>query len=251
MLKNVLILSINKVTLDLWKTALLAVVPLMALAACTGDSEPTEPAADSPAVRVVTTTNIVADWVENIGGEHVEVFSLVPIGADPHSYQPGAQDVARIAEADLVLTIGLRLEEAWLQDLVESAAGDPSIIIELAEMVDPIEFGESHAEEVETIEELSHIVHEVAEGEISPEEGLEEIKAYLAGVEREEEGDHHGEGDELVAMVLEIVNEAEEGHRNAGDAIEAIEGLTSRGKEEHEGHGHGPTTLTSGSTPSG
>ena len=262
MRRQLLILSLNKRGSAVWKTTLLAVVSLMALVACTSDSEPTEPAAYSPAVRVVTTTNIVADWVENVGDEHVEVFSLVPIGADPHSYQPGAQDVARIAEADLVLSVGLGLEESWLRELVEGAARDPSAIVELAEIVDPIEFGESHAEEVETIEDLSHVVHEVEEGEISPEEALEEIQALFEnpegeeggedhgdeedadegedhGDEGEEEGEHHGEEDELAAMVLAIVNEVEEGHREAGDAIEAIEALASEGEEEHEGHGHG------------
>ena len=270
-----MILSLNKLVLGPWKIALLALflTPVVVLTACTGNPEATEPAADSPTVKVVTTTNIVADWVENIGGEHVEVFSLLPIGVDPHSYQPGAQDVARIADADLVLSIGLGLEEAWLHDLVESAARDESSIVELAEIIDPIEFGESHIEDVEIIEEISHVVHEVEEGEISPEEGLEEIKEFLETIEGEEEGedhgdegqgeedhgdedgeeegenhgdeegegegDHHGEEDELAAMVLEIVNEVEEGHRDAGEAIEAIEALVSEGEDAREGHGHG------------
>ena len=261
-----MILSLNKLGLGPWKIALLALslTPVMALTACTGNAEATEPAADSPTVKVVTTTNIVSDWVENIGGAHVEVFSLLPIGVDPHSYQPGAQDVARIADADLVLSIGLGLEEAWLHDLVESAARDESSIVELAEIIAPIEFGESHIEDVEIIEEISHVVHEVEEGEISPEEGLEEIKEFLETIEGEEEedhgdegedgeeegedhgdeegeeeGDHHGEENELAAMVLEIVNEVEEGHRDADEAIEAIETLVSEGEDAHEGHGHG------------
>ena len=73
---------------------------------------------ESEPISVVVTTNIVADWVENIGGEHVHVFSLVPVGADPHSIQPGAQDVAKIAEADLVLSVGLGLEGSWLKDIL-------------------------------------------------------------------------------------------------------------------------------------
>ena len=113
--------------------AVLAIALLFALAACADDSEsePTTPtqapstAASSsetqpaPAtavpqetdkVSVVTTTNIMADWVSNVAGDSVEVCSLGPIGADPHTFQPGARDVARIAEADLVLSVGLGLE---------------------------------------------------------------------------------------------------------------------------------------------
>ena len=109
---------------------------------------------------MVVTTNIVADWVENIGGDHVEVFSLLPVGADPHAFQPGAKDVAKIADADLVLSVGLGLEESWLKELLRNAARDPSTIVELGEVVDPIEFAESHREEVAVLEELDHGIHD-------------------------------------------------------------------------------------------
>ena len=287
-----MILSTKRRIFNLWAMALVALVSLLAITACGEDPTPTptsapapptataqptatpEPTA-APAIQVVATTSIVADWVENIGGEHVEVFNLVPPGVDPHSYQPGAQDVARIADADLVLSVGLGLEESWLRELIQNAARDPSTIVELAELIDPIEFAESHIEDVELIEDLMHIVHEVEEGEISPEEGLEEIKELLANFEAEEgehhgdedameeEDDHgdeegeeeegedhgdedameeeedHGEEDEIPAMAMEIVERATDGRMSAEEAIEAIEALTEEGEEEHEGHGHG------------
>ena len=173
----------------------------------------------------------MADWVENIGGDDVEVFSLAPVGADPHAFQPGAQDVAKVADADLVLSVGLGLEESWLNELLENAARDESAIVELGETVDPIEFAESHAGEVEMLEGLSHIVHEVEEGEIDPETGLEEVKELLEGAEREEE--------ELPETVLEIVKKVEDGQMGAEDAIEEIKHLTGEGEDKHEGHGHG------------
>ena len=220
---------------------LLGMAALLPIAACSDDSraEPTAaerssgqstPAA-GPAVLVVTTTNIMADWVENIGGDDVEVFSLAPVGADPHAFQPGAQDVAKVADADLVLSVGLGLEESWLNELLENAARDESAIVELGETVDPIEFAESHAGEVEMLEGLSHIVHEVEEGEIDPETGLEEVKELLEGAEREEE--------ELPETVLEIVKKVEDGQMGAEDAIEEIKHLTGEGEDKHEGHGHG------------
>ena len=226
----------------------LALVLLLAAAACSDDagSEETQPPdsgaesrqATSPSVSVVTTTNIMADWARNVGGDNVDVFSLVPVGADPHTFQPGAKDVARVAEADLVLSVGLTLEGAWLKDLLENAARDTSAIVEMGEIVDPIEFAQGHADEVDVLEEISHVVHEVEEGEISAEEGIEELKELLAEGEEEEEGDHVGE-EELPEMVLEIVAKVDDGQMAAGDAIEAIEGLTTEGEDEHAGHGHG------------
>ncbi len=132
---------------------LLVLALLCALTGCSdGDGAPRTDAAGAGAeppapIRVVVTTNIVADWVENVGGDHVEVFSIVPVGADPHGFQPGARDVAKVADADLVLSVGLGLEQSWLRDLLENAARDPGAIVELGQLVDPIELAETEAEE--------------------------------------------------------------------------------------------------------
>ncbi len=229
-----MILSPNNRLAILVRASLSLLALLIALAACSIASGGAA-SESATTIRIVTTTNILADWVENIGEEHVEVFSLVPAGADPHAFQPGAQDIARIADADLVLSVGLGLEESWLQDLLQNAARDPSTIVELAETVDPIELAGSHREEVEVIEELNHVVHEVEEGKIGPEVALAEIKGLLEGAEDEDYGDE----DELPAMALAIVGKVDDGQLEASDAIEAIEEITSEGAGEHEDHGHG------------
>ena len=231
-----MILSTNSGLAVLATVTLSMLALLFALGACSSASGGA-PSESATTIRIVTTTNILADWAEKIGGDHVEVFSLVPAGADPHAFQPGAKDIARIADADLVLSIGLGLEESWLKDLLQNASRDPSTIVELGETVDPIEFAESHSEEVEAIEKLSHTVHEVEEGETGPEAALEEIKELLEGLEGE---DHEDQGeDELPAIALAIVGEVEAGNMEAGEAIEAIEELTGEGEGEHKGHGHG------------
>ena len=93
-----------------------------------------------PPVKVVTTTNFVADWARVVGGDRAEVFSLLPVGGDPHTFLPGARDVARVADADLVFNVGLGLEAEWLEELLHNASADESKIVELGEIVDPIEF---------------------------------------------------------------------------------------------------------------
>lgn len=131
----------------------------------------TAPTAASPAptsappaekLSVVTTSNIVADWVRAIGQDRVDVFPLLPANADPHSYQPGAKDIARIADADLVFSVGLQLEGSWLDDLIENAARDHDSIVAVGESVDPIDFveifddhdGHGHGEHGEGAEEV-------------------------------------------------------------------------------------------------
>ena len=234
--------AINPVA-NLRGTVLPALALLFALTACSdeaGSATPTRDAAAPKSVRVVVTNNIVADWVENVGGDHVEVFSLLPVGADPHAFQPGAKDVAKIADADLVLGIGLGLEESWLRGLVRNAARDESAIVELGDVVDPIEFGASHAGEVELLEEIGHVVHEVEEGEIDPEAGLQEIKELIEAAqgEEEEDGEHAGE-EELPELVLALIEKVESGQMDADEAIEEIEHLTEEGDDRHADHGHG------------
>ena len=230
----------------LTKVAVLTVALLLALAACTDDGadptrEPTAaPATATPAtapapqatatpapsdpIHVVTTSNIVADWVTNVGGDHVNVFSVLPVGADPHGYQPGARDVAQIADAELVLSIGLSLEASWLTELLENAARDPSTIVELGESIDPIEFAETHIEDVELIEDLAHVIHEVEDGEISPEEGLEEIEELVKAFEAmdeeghmEHEDEHEGEHHDEVGPGRLLVADAQEAHLSVID----------------------------------
>lgn len=61
-------------------------------------------------IRVVATTNIVADLVANIGGERLEVVSLMGPGVDPHLYRASEGDVRRMRDADIIFYNGLHLE---------------------------------------------------------------------------------------------------------------------------------------------
>ena len=214
----------------------LALAAALAVAACAGeDPAPTSGASTPRAepLQVAATSNIVADWARNVGGDSVEVFSITPPGADPHSFQPGAKDIARIADADLVLSVGLGLEESWLHELLENAARDPEAIVELGELVDPIEFSEGHAGEVDLLDAVSGVVHKVEEGEIEPAAALEEVRELLANVEDD------GDADEPPAMIRAILAQVDGGQTDAGDAIEEIEAIAGEGGEIHEGHGHG------------
>ena len=96
----------------------------------------------SPSLQVVATSNIIADWAEVIGGDRVEVFSLVTPGSDPHSFVPGARDVAKVADADILLSIGLGLEVDWLEDLLHNARSDESRVVALGDGIGPLEFME-------------------------------------------------------------------------------------------------------------
>jgi ABC-type Zn uptake system ZnuABC Zn-binding protein ZnuA len=84
--------------------------------------------AQAQPLQVVATTTIVADVAQNVGGDLVSVTSLVPPDADAHAFEPTPQDVARVAEADVVLAVGAGYE-AFLSGLMENAAEVPLVIV--------------------------------------------------------------------------------------------------------------------------
>lgn len=61
-------------------------------------------------LQVLTTTNILADLVSEIGGEHIELENLMGPGVDPHLYKASEGDVLKIYNADIIFYSGLHLE---------------------------------------------------------------------------------------------------------------------------------------------
>src|SRR5262249_40609041 len=82
-------------------------------------------AASTP-LKVVATTTIIADVAKNVGGEWVEVTSLVPPDADAHAFDPTPQDALNVSQADVVLAAGAGYE-AFLNGLVGNAANVPLV----------------------------------------------------------------------------------------------------------------------------
>lgn len=70
-------------------------------------------------LRVVTTVSMLADAVRVIGGERIEVSSLLGEGVDPHTYRPTRTDIARLSAADFIIANGLHLE-AQLNETLKS-----------------------------------------------------------------------------------------------------------------------------------
>ena len=112
-------------------------------AACTGGDDSSDAAADSDVPTIVATTNIWADVAENVtcnGLVHVE--SLMPPGADPHTFEPSLRDRADMANASLVVANGLGLEES-LEDTLDAVAADGTPVFSIGDHLDPIIVGES------------------------------------------------------------------------------------------------------------
>jgi manganese/iron transport system substrate-binding protein len=123
------------------------------VAACGGGGATAAPSGSGEALKVVTTTTILADLVAQVGGENVSVSSLVPKGGEVHTFDPTPSDVRRISDADLVVLNGLGLDD-WLADLVNDAGTDAPVV-KLAENLEGVTYldGGHTEEEVEATDE--------------------------------------------------------------------------------------------------
>lgn len=104
-----------------------------ALVACSA------PGSDRPLVAV--TTNILGDVVGELVGDEAEVLTMMPAGADPHSFEISARTAAELRRAELIVANGLGLEEGLIAhvDAAESdgvpsfLAGDHLDVLEYAD----------------------------------------------------------------------------------------------------------------------
>ena len=138
----------------LTRRLLLASAAALALAA---------PAFAQDKLNVIATFSILGDIVQNVGGDRVEVTTLVGPDGDAHVFQPAPSDAQAVAGADVIVANGLGFE-GWMDRLVE-ASGTKAAIITASEGVTPIAFGEEGHDHDHAEGEAHDHDHDHAEGE--------------------------------------------------------------------------------------
>ena len=172
------------------KSALLTMIAGTTLAACSnGDSA--ENTAEEAEVSIVTSFYPMYEFTSQVAGDRADVTLMVSGNADPHSYEPSAQDVAAINEADMFVYSSPEMEY-WAEDLFNSIENEDLKIVSAAEDVNESVGAESHAH---------------AEGD--HEHG-------------EEEAEHNHDEEEEAAGSDEVVVAGLAGHYHTGDAVTLV-----------------------------
>ncbi len=169
-----------------WRSLLWAVLMVGLVSGCAAAGAPEGAAEPAPALepvglaggerlRVVATTSIVADVVRNVGGERIELALLMPLGADPHGFEPTPQDAALIGDAHVVFANGAGLE-AFLDRLLASA-GEGTPVVELSHDIPLLAWADDHDDADDHEDD-----HEHEEGDPHVWFDPRNVKIWVAGI---------------------------------------------------------------------
>ena len=142
--------------------AILLSVILIACGSGTTTEETTVEETTVDKINVLATTPMLGDFLNEIGGANINLTILMPPEADPHTYDPSPQDAAKIAEADLVFYVGLKYEPSAVMKLIENTSNTESVLVEVGEYINPIEFSEEGHDDHD--DEEGHDDHDDEEG---------------------------------------------------------------------------------------
>jgi ABC-type Zn uptake system ZnuABC Zn-binding protein ZnuA len=77
--------------------------------------------------KVLAIETFLADIAQNVAGDRLKVEALIPIGVDPHAFEPTPTDIRRVAESQALIANGAGFE-SFLQKLLENAGGNRLVI---------------------------------------------------------------------------------------------------------------------------
>nr|WP_175990774.1 zinc ABC transporter substrate-binding protein [Bacillus sp. Marseille-Q1617] len=133
------------------KSLLLLIVLL--LSAC--GTSPDEKGAKDGKLDVYTTVYPLEDFTKKIGGEHVEVKSIYPPGADEHTFEPSQKDMIKMAEGDVFFYVGMGLE-GFVEKSKTILENEDVTVVPTSEKIDLEHSGEEHGHEEEGHSDDSH-----------------------------------------------------------------------------------------------
>lgn len=122
--------------------------------------------------QVVATTSIIGDVIAQIGGDTINLTTLMNEGQDPHSFQPAARDLSHVSKADIIFVHGWNLEESLIKNL--NAIADTTPLIPVAAYIEPLEFhSDSHHHD-------EHHDHEESSNEPDQQQGVADPHTWFS-----------------------------------------------------------------------
>ena len=217
--------------------SIVIVVPLVSFIVYgTGSNFETNQIDDSK-LKVISSFYPLHEFSQNIGQDKIDASLLVPVGIEPHDWEPTIKDIQKIQSSDLVIINGLGFE-AWVDKIGDidysGYVVDTSIGISIEV---PEKEHDEHKDQF--LHEISETLEEFEHGHYTQKQTIEFIEETL----HEHEGDGHDHDSTIIEKIETLLHEIEDGHIDSSEGFEAIHHLVSdennqHKTEKHEDHGH-------------
>ncbi len=172
------------------------------------------PEASSDQINVTVSIIPQKYFVERVGGEHVNVNIMVGAGSSPHTYEPKADQMTALSDADVYFGIGVDFENAWMDRIAD--ANTSMEIVDLSSSLEKMPMTSHHHHEDEEAEES----HETSEEEgnldahvwTSPNNAslmAETIYTTLANIDPDNEADYKANLEAFQQDISELIIEIE------------------------------------------
>ena len=148
--------------------AIIIVIPLTSFAVTQPNFTSEISTADNLKLQVVASANFLYEFTQNIGNEMIDVTLLVPMGVDPHDWEPTIRDTERLQRADMIITNGIGYEH-WIGSL--STSNYQGIIVDTSNGI-LIDYDKKHDDEKHDDEKHKH-------GNLDPHIWLNPVYAQL------------------------------------------------------------------------
>ena len=99
--------------------AILIVIPLTSVAVYGTNTNQQFSAVDNSKLQVISSFNPLHEFSQIIGQEKINAILLVPVGVEPHDWEPTIKDVQQMQKSDLIIINGIGFEN-WVDDLIDN-----------------------------------------------------------------------------------------------------------------------------------
>ena len=218
--------------------AIIVVISLASLAVSQVNFDSAISTTDNSKLQIVTSAGFLHEFSQNIGKEKINSTLLIPMGVNPHDWEPTIRDTENLEKSDMIIINGLGYEN-WVDSLdlsnyqgvlVDTSNGISIEHDEHAKEDDHDEHDDdSHTEEFYI--EIGNVIEEFEHGHITESQSIEAIEEIL----HEHEGDGHGHGTDAIEDIEHLLHEIEDGHIEGSHGLEEIHHLVS-GEDVHDEH---------------
>ena len=198
-------------------------------------------------LTVLTSFYPYHEFTKNVAGDFAEVKQFMPSGVEAHDWEPRAQEIQSLNDADVFVYNGLGMEP-YVENIIGSGEFDNVLFVKASEGVELLKFeddhddhdehakeddhddhDDSHAEEF--YDEIAMVIEEFEEGHMTESQSIEAIEEIL----HEHEGDGHDHGAGAIEEIEHVLHEIEDGHIEGSEGLEENHHLVS-GEDVHDEH---------------